>query len=53
MSDVRAECKRRVGDIPCYTIRNIDGDVVSTMECTDWCPLLRRKIWEVNDDADE
>jgi hypothetical protein len=53
MSDVRAECKRRVGDIPCFTIRNADGDVTSTHECTDWCPVLNRTIEEANDEADE
>lgn len=49
--DVRALCKRRVGDVPCFTICNIDGDVVSTHECADWCPVLRRKI-EEEEDAD-
>lgn len=43
--DVRAECKRRFGDEPCSSVLNALGDVIDTRECTDWCPLLRRRIW--------
>lgn len=51
MSDVRAECKRRFGNEPCSTVFNAKGEP-DAKECADWCPLLRRRIEEEDDDAD-
>lgn len=47
--DVRAECRRRFGDVPCSNVLNAKGEVIEWKDCTDWCPLLRRLIEEDED----
>lgn len=44
VSDVRARCRERYGDIPCITIKSGRGTLTETYDCKDWCPLLRRSI---------
>lgn len=48
MSEVHAECRRRLGslfDEPCIKIMAADMKTVrETFDCVVWCPLLNRRI---------
>jgi hypothetical protein len=52
MSDVRAECRRLYGHVPCISILGADGEtVIETRECDTWCPVLNKAIAENDDEG--
>ena len=50
---VRQICKLRFGHRPCIKIYAADlVTVTATYDCPDWCPVLKRRIEENDDDSD-
>ena len=41
---VRAECKKRFGDVPCIRTYKTTGELVEAIDCVIWCPALNKLI---------